>query len=88
MRLITPFVLGLAALLVPTCAQGQVPPTTVKPPYKMQITTDRPEAIYKPDEGATLPVQLLRGNHHRGCAKHERWRYEPRASRNEELENA
>jgi cephalosporin-C deacetylase len=62
MRLITPFVLGLAALLFPTCARAQAPSTTVKPAYKLQITTDRPEAIYKSGEEATFQVQLLRGD--------------------------
>ncbi|MCE9605490.1 MAG: alpha/beta fold hydrolase [Planctomycetia bacterium] len=57
MRLFMPAVAGSIALLVATSTQAQAP--AVKPAYKLQITADRPEGIYKSGEEATFSVQLL-----------------------------
>ena len=58
MRLFTAFFAGLIALLVITSTQAQTP--AAKPAYVLQVTADRPDAIYKTGEEATFTVKLLK----------------------------
>lgn len=58
MRLFTPAVAGLMALLVTSPAVAQAP--AAKPTYELQVTADRPEAIYKSGEEVTFSVKLLK----------------------------
>lgn len=60
MRYFTSVVAALAVLLLQASASAQA--TAVKQAYKLEITADRPDAIYKVGEDATFNVKLLDGD--------------------------
>lgn len=60
MRYCTPVVAALAVLVFQASASAQA--TAVKPTYKLEITADRPDALYKTGEEATFTVKLLNGD--------------------------
>lgn len=60
MRLFTPVVLAVSTLFVASSASAQA--TAAKQAYKIEITADRPDAIYKSGDEATFTVKLLDGD--------------------------